>query len=99
MRKSHKTAVVVIPPLDLWEPIQTIRRRHDRKIGRWMPHITLVYPFCDEVDLDDLAEQAASNCRKCRSFELTLTGFQTFSHGKGHYTVWLKPEPEELLAG
>jgi 2'-5' RNA ligase len=63
-----------------------------------MPHITVIYPFCDEADLDDLAIQAAAECRKCSSFELTLTSFRTFSHGKGHFTVWLKPEPEEPLA-
>jgi 2'-5' RNA ligase len=98
MGKTHKTAVVVIPPHDVWEPIQAIRRQHDRKVRRWMPHITVIYPFCDEADLDDRARQTATECRTCCSFELTLTSFQTFSHRKGHHTVWLKPEPDESLA-
>jgi poly(A) polymerase len=42
---THKTALVVIPPESAWPPIQAIRAEHDRKVGRWMPHITLVYPF------------------------------------------------------
>jgi len=42
---DHKTAAVIIPPEDVWEPIQAIRQRHDRKVGCWMPHITLFYPF------------------------------------------------------
>ena len=42
---DHKAAAVIIPPEDAWGPIQAIRRKHDRKVGRRMPHITLIYPF------------------------------------------------------
>ncbi len=40
---DHKTAAVIIPPESVWGPIQAIRQNHDSKVGRWMPHITLVY--------------------------------------------------------
>jgi hypothetical protein len=43
--KTHHTAVVAIPPPEVWSPIQAIRRQHDRNVQRWMPHITLIYPF------------------------------------------------------
>ena len=43
--KTHHTAVVAMPPPEVWEPIQAIRRQHDRNVHRWMPHITLLYPF------------------------------------------------------
>src|SRR5262249_27220192 len=42
---THTTAVVVIPPADAWPPIQALRERYDRQFRRWMPHITLLYPF------------------------------------------------------
>lgn len=38
--KTHRTAVVAMPPPEVWEPIQAIRRQHDRNVQRWMPHIT-----------------------------------------------------------
>ena len=43
--RSNYAAVVLIPPLEVWEPVQAIRRAHDRQYHRWMPHVTLVYPF------------------------------------------------------
>jgi hypothetical protein len=43
---SNLTAVVLLPPRDLWEPIQSIRRLLDKKhVDRWPPHVTLFYPF------------------------------------------------------
>ncbi|MBI5480461.1 MAG: 2'-5' RNA ligase family protein [Deltaproteobacteria bacterium] len=43
--KTHHTAVVIIPPGEIWGPIQAIRQRHDQQFHRWMPHITPLYPF------------------------------------------------------
>jgi len=43
--KTYTTAVVLIPPEDVWEPIQKLRRVYDRHFDRWMPHLTLLYPF------------------------------------------------------
>jgi hypothetical protein len=42
---DHKTAAFIIPPEGVSGPIQAIRQQHDRKVGRWMPHVTLTYPF------------------------------------------------------
>lgn len=79
---------MVIPPEEVWEPIQAIRREHDRQIGRWMPHINLLYPFRDSVQSVRLTGGA---------FELTLTRFRFFLHGPRRFTIWLEPEPREPL--
>jgi hypothetical protein len=43
---THHTVIAVVPPEQVWGPIQDIRRRHDRQhIRRWMPHVNLLYPF------------------------------------------------------
>jgi hypothetical protein len=42
MSKVFTSAVVIIPPEELWIPIQKIRKKYDRQINRWMPHITLL---------------------------------------------------------
>lgn len=61
--KTHQTAVVIIPPENLWQPIQQIRQKHDRHFRRWMPHITMIYPFRPRTQFDELAIQFQSACR------------------------------------
>src|SRR3954447_14785274 len=94
---THKTALVVIPPGWAWPPIQAIRAEHDRKVGRWMPHITLVYPFLPAGEFERAAVRLAAACEALPPFELRLARFDTFRHHRDSYTVWLKPEPEEPL--
>ncbi len=93
-RKTHKTAIVIIPPEDFWAPIQAIRQQHDRKVARWMPHITLIYPFVERAEFDRVTKDLSATCSKLRPFDLELTGVETFNHGKGYHTVWLRPELE-----
>ncbi len=45
MSKVYTSAVVIIPPKNIWPPIQEIRKEYDRQINRWMPHVNLLYPF------------------------------------------------------
>lgn len=100
LSKTHKTAIVFIPSDDVWGPIQEIRKEHDSKIRRWMPHITMIYPFCPEAEFPSMAEEVAAtfgSSEVASAVDVTLNRFETFSHGKGRYTVWLKPEPTEPL--
>jgi 2'-5' RNA ligase len=95
--KTHTTAVVVIPPEPLWEPIQAIRRRHDRSVRRWMPHITLLYPFVPPrafVDATPLLHQVSA---AIIPFAISLRRFALFAHGRRSATVYLAPEPAEPL--
>jgi 2'-5' RNA ligase len=95
--KTHKTAVVLIPPEDIWGPIQALRRRHDRKLRRWMPHITLLYPFRPCADLPGLCPALEKACAALRPFEVRLAELRYFHHEHERYTLWLAPEPEDTL--
>ena len=94
---THNTALVVIPPAESWPPIQAIREQYDRKIRRWMPHITLVYPFLPREQFDTARRFLADACGEAPAFEIQLAEFNTFRHRRDNYTVWLRPEPEEPL--
>jgi 2'-5' RNA ligase len=95
--RTHQTAVVVIPPEWCWEPIQAIRRRHDRQIRRWMPHITLLYPFRPRDQFGAVADRLQGLCAGIESFEIRLAEFREFHHDRGSYTLWLAPEPREAM--
>ncbi len=91
--RTHRTAVVLIPPEDVWQPIQAIRREHDRQVRRWMPHVTLLYPFRPHEEFDAAAGALAEACRSVEPFEVSLGELRWFSHGRRGFTMWLSPEP------
>ena len=96
-KKTYTTAVVLIPPTELWEPIQRIRRLHDRHLRRWMPHITLLYPFRACGEFAGLAEQFSAACSDIEAFRIDLMEMRFFEHRRESYTLWLAPEPREAL--
>lgn len=96
-KKTHTTAVVIIPPVDVWPPIQAIRREHDRHARRWMPHINLIYPFRPKEEFEILAEQFSRVCEGIEPFEVTLKEFFSYRHNHDCYTLWLAPEPKDAL--
>jgi 2'-5' RNA ligase len=97
LKKTHATAVVLIPPVDVWEPIQAIRERHDRHFRRWMPHITLIYPFRPRAEFEAIAHRFAVVCREITPFHLELGEVRCFRHRGENFTLWLAPEPKPTL--
>jgi 2'-5' RNA ligase len=96
-RKTYETAVVVIPPDACWEPIQIIRRQHDRHLRRWMPHITLLYPFRPRGEFEAVTGELRAACSAIEPFDIHLEEFREFRHGRHNYTLWLAPEPRDAL--
>ncbi|GAK55917.1 hypothetical protein U27_02878 [Candidatus Vecturithrix granuli] len=89
--------MVLIPPQDLWPPIQAIRREHDRHVRRWMPHITMIYPFRPKEFFATLAESFLKVCQAIEPFEIQLLRLRFFHHGRQQYTLWIAPETDEPL--
>ncbi len=94
---SHYSALVIIPSSDVWPAIQSIRQRHDSKVKRWMPHITLVYPFIAVEQFDTIAEPIRQACETISPFEVSLSAFKSFRHRRGKHTVWLDPQPNDAV--
>ena len=95
--KTHTTALALVPPQDVWEPIQEIRRRHDRQVRRWMPHLNLLYPFRPRAEFEAMAEPLAAALLDFAPFEVRLGGFRHFEHRSGSCTLWLDPQPADRL--
>ncbi|HYO67566.1 MAG TPA: 2'-5' RNA ligase family protein [Archangium sp.] len=94
---THRTAVVFIPPAEIWPPIQAIRREHDRQVQRWMPHVTLLYPFAPRDELPGLLPALEAACAALSPFEAVLASFRVFQHRADRSTLWLAPEPREAF--
>jgi len=95
--KTHRSAVVLIPPLEVWPTIQGIRRRYDRQFRRWMPHVTLLYPFRPFEEFEEAAERLSKALLGVEPFELELATFHHFEHNTRTFTLWLAPQPAEPL--
>ena len=96
--KTHTTAVVLIPPESVQPPIQAIRRIHDRNFERWMPHITLLYPFAERHDFESVIPALAQAAQQGPRFSVALDRFDAFRHRKS-CTMFLVPDPEDAIAG
>ncbi len=95
--KTHTTAVVLIPPESVQPPIQAIRRSHDRNFVRWMPHITLLYPFAERSDFADVTASLAKAAQQITPFSFHLRRFDAFKHRRS-CTMFLVPEPADEIA-
>jgi 2'-5' RNA ligase len=92
--KTPHSAVVLIPPQELWEPIQSIRRTHDSHVLRWMPHITLLFPFLPADQFAEAEAKIDSACGRVAPFRIKLARFEYFA---GPKTAWIEPEPAESV--
>lgn len=91
--QTYNTALVIIPPEEIWEPIQEIRREYDRKIRRWMPHITLLYPFLPVEQFSQVNEFLSQLVGTFRHMEVSLTDVRYFRLGNENYKLWLSVQP------
>lgn len=89
------TALCVIPPKEIWEPIQEIRQKYDKAYERWMPHINIVYPFVETKDFDEVEKLLTGPLSKLPPFKVKFEKFESFEK-KDHHLFWLKPFGNEF---
>ena len=94
--KTHTTAVVLIPPESIHPPIQAIRSVHDRNFVRWMPHITLLYPFAERRDFANVTDALTEAAQQITPFSIALRRFDAFKHRRS-CTMFLVPEPTDEI--
>ena len=94
--KTHTTAVVLIPPESVQPPIQAIRSIHDRNFMRWMPHITMLYPFAERRDFGSIIPALTQAAQQVSPFSVAFTRFDAFKHRRSA-TMFLVPEPTDEI--
>ena len=68
-------SIVIYPDIDC-EKINALRRQYDPNYNLIAPHITLVFPFSEEVNEQGLMDHINNVLREKRSFKITLSGLR-----------------------
>ena len=91
---THHTALCLIPPESLWQPIQDIRSVHDKAYPRWMPHINLMYPFAPESKFAEIKEQLGELLLKRKPLEIEFdpSSLHYFQQKGSECTFHLRPK-------
>jgi len=90
------TACVVIPDEKFWDPIQKIREKNDKAFKRWMPHISLMFPFVELEDFPTAAKEFYDVLGEMEPFEVVLESIDHFVHSK-EIVVFAKPKDSKNL--
>lgn len=82
--RSPLVALAVVPPTELWGPIQKIRAVHARpkQFKRWPPHVNILWPFMPPLELPDAVLVLKEALASVVPFVLELDNFSSFVHGK-----------------
>eukprot|EP01080_Neovahlkampfia_damariscottae_P007930 gene7930-12398_t len=94
-KKVYKTALCVIPPKDVWEQIQAIRKIHDSTYERWMPHFNYLYPFVGFEEFPEAEKLLKEKMKNIEPFKVKVEKFGYFSQ-KDVAVLWVKPESDVL---
>lgn len=92
MEYSNNTAVTIIPPYNICQEIDKIRKIYDNKYNRWMPHLNIIYGF---VPLSDIYLRKTDIQRvvdKYLPLLMEFSGLGTFDQGQS-CVVYLEPTP------
>ena len=74
-------AIVAFPALDFADSMEAIRRKHDPLAGLLAAHVTLVFPFSDDLGETSLADHVGRAVEGVASFPIALTDVSTEAGG------------------
>lgn len=90
---GHRTALAFVPAPSAWRDIQYLRRGHDDRFQRWMPHVNLLFGFIPETHFPAAAAAIRMALAELPPFRLRFEDIGQFDH-KDSTTLWLKPDAE-----
>ena len=69
-----KRDILIFPNFDNIDKIQAIRKKYDSLADLILPHITLVFPFSDEISDVELFEKLSCLLKNFSPFEVSFSG-------------------------
>jgi len=92
----RSTALALIPPAGLWEPLQALRREHDDRITRWPPHLNLLFGFVPPERFPAAIQQLGPRARSWTRPRLELSEVHRFVLRR-ELVFYAEPSPRESL--
>lgn len=89
---NYQAALAIIAPKDRSRVVQEIRSMHDRTYNRWPPHINLLYPFYENIDIDYVNKEMIQ--RVLSQFEPTRIKMAKLNYFARNCVVYIEPEKE-----
>ena len=71
---TNKRAILIFPKFNNIEVIQDVRKKYDRLYGLIKPHITLAFPFQDNISDNLLREKIEGILNNTKSFKAIFKG-------------------------
>lgn len=90
------TALALVPPAGLWEPLQALRREHDDRITRWPPHLNLLFGFVPEERFPAAIARLGAQLHELPRVELELSQVERFTL-KRETVYYASPQPSQPL--
>lgn len=95
--KQHTSTVALVPPEEVWPPLQARRLQlRDKGLFRWPPHINLLYPFVPPGHYAAAIEAMSAACASCSPFDLTLDSLGCFG-GRSRGVLYCHPSSAREL--
>lgn len=97
-RTSHRSAVVLMPPVEQWGALQRLRARHDSRFERWPAHVSLLYGFVEPVELPRALPHLAEVAKASKPFTVRFDRVITFEHGASTTVALAPSRAEDVIA-
>ncbi|KAI5866744.1 hypothetical protein GGS23DRAFT_285456 [Durotheca rogersii] len=97
---SSETALCLVPPKHLWPAVENLRSRYDAQVGKWPPHVNLVYPFVPVDRLPNALELILSRLRTRNGNNELYMRLDTpgvFRHARKNTIFIHDQDPEHVL--
>ena len=85
------SALSIVIPDEFVAKINQIRAMNDKAYPRWMPHINLIFPFCDQSKFDNVYAQLSAKLAGFKKFTIKLNKIGSFAQSD-IMTIHVKPE-------
>lgn len=90
------TALVIVIPDQFHDKINEVRSKSDRAYPRWMPHLTLLFPFVEVEQFPEIYEKLQNKLKNFGGFQLNFNKIDYFKQGR-NVTMHIKPSNDMKL--